>query len=131
MDKLDTKRRSQLMACVRNKNTGPEIEVRSRLFQAGLRFRLHRRDLPGSPDIVLPKYKTAVFVHGCFWHGHDCPRGKRPASNEAKWNEKIEGNIQRDAAATAKLSEMGWQVEVVWACRIPQDTDHIIRRLKN
>ncbi|RWK48105.1 very short patch repair endonuclease [Mesorhizobium sp.] len=130
MDKLHPDARSKLMARVKNKNTSAEKQVRSMLFRAGLRFRLHSRRLPGSPDIVLPKHNTVVFVHGCFWHGHDCKRGKRPASNESLWNKKIDRNMERDTNAQTKLLEMGWRVEVIWTCRILQDTENLIMSLR-
>ena len=104
MDRYSTEKRSSLMSLVKNKNTKPEILSRSLLHKSGLRFRLHRKDLPGSPDIVLPKYKTAIFVHGCFWHGHACSKGRRPASNQEFWNEKLDGNMERDKANYVSLT---------------------------
>lgn len=110
--------RSRIMSRVRSKNTGPELAVRSLLHSMGYRFRLHRKDLPGHPDIVLPKHRTVVFVHGCFWHGHEgCKRSARPTSNAAFWNSKIDRNITRDAAAAAELRSSGWKVLTVWECR--------------
>ena len=117
------------MSLVKNKNTGPELLVRSILHKHGLRFRLHRKDLPGSPDIVLPKYKTVIFVHGCFWHGHDCPRGRRPDSNQEFWNKKLNNNIQRDKAHYAMLENLGWIVKVVWECSVLKNTTNIIKNL--
>jgi len=102
------------MSRVGGKNTKPEIFVRSALHRHGFRFRLHRGDLPGRPDIVLPRYRIAVLVHGCFWHGHDCPRGRRPTSNADFWNAKIDGNIARDAANRRKLKECGWLSFLIW-----------------
>ncbi len=118
-----------MMAAVRGKNTRPELAVRSALFRAGYRYRLHRRDLPGSPDIVLPRYRVVVFVHGCFWHGHDCPRGRRPASNVEFWNTKLERNVARDRASRAALEAAGWTVAVIWQCSAAHDTEHLLRRL--
>ena len=129
-DIFTKQRRSQIMASVRNRNTEPERQVRSEIFRAGFRFSLRRRGLPGSPDIVLPKYRTAVFVHGCFWHGHDCKRGRRPASNTDFWNEKIDRNVRRDEDAAARLRETGWQVFVVWTCRVRKDTGELIEWLR-
>ncbi len=106
------------MARVKNKNTEPEIIVRRVLHRLGYRFRLHRRDLPGNPDIVLTKYHTVIFVHGCFWHGHDCPRGKRPSTNKAFWNQKLDKNIERDKTNQQKLRDLGWNVGIVWGCEV-------------
>jgi DNA mismatch endonuclease (patch repair protein) len=105
------------MRKVGSKNTGPELAVRRLLTSLGLRYRLHRRDLPGAPDIVLPGRKLALFVHGCFWHGHDCPRGARaPKTNEGYWRAKIARNVARDAASLAALGQLGWRAEVIWEC---------------
>jgi DNA mismatch endonuclease (patch repair protein) len=124
-DKVSAAVRSKMMAAVRGKDTGPKRAVRSALFSAGYRYRLHRRDLPGSPDIVLPRYRIAVFVHGCFWHGHDCPRGRRPASNVEFWNRKLDGNLARDRANAAALETAGWTVVIVWQC----SAEEAIKRL--
>jgi len=118
------------MAKVRNKNTAPEIAVRRKLHAAGLRFRLHRKDLPGKPDIVLPRYKLAVFVHGCLWHGHDCSRGKMPSSNSEFWSAKIGGNIARDKAAQAALAASGWVSVTIWQCDLTRSVDRLIDRLR-
>jgi DNA mismatch endonuclease (patch repair protein) len=128
-DKVSTADRSRMMAAVRGKNTRPELAVRSALFRAGFRYRLHRRGLPGSPDIVLPRYRVAVFVHGCFWHGHDCPRGRRPASNVEFWNTKLERNMARDRANRAALEAAGWTVAVIWQCSALDDTEHLLQQL--
>ena len=105
------------MASIRGKDTKPELLVRRMLFAEGFRFRLHRSDLPGRPDIVLSKYRTAVFVHGCFWHAHnECRYFRIPSSNTAFWAGKIEDNIQRDKAAIQALLTAGWRVLVVWEC---------------
>ena len=117
------------MARVRGKNTRPEKLVRSALFGAGFRFRLHVRKLPGNPDLIFPRYRTAVFVHGCFWHGHDCPRGRRPQTNRDFWNEKLDRNIARDRANQAALRKMGWKVFVVWACQLDTGTGRVRRYL--
>jgi DNA mismatch endonuclease (patch repair protein) len=118
-----------MMAAVRGKNTKPELAVRSALFARGYRYRLHRRDLPGSPDIVLPRYRVAVFVHGCFWHGHDCPRGRRPTSNVEFWCAKLDGNLARDRANRAALEAAGWAVAVIWQCSFLQDTERLLQQL--
>ncbi|MFZ3236852.1 MAG: very short patch repair endonuclease [Stellaceae bacterium] len=128
-DKVPAAVRSKMMAAVRSKDTGPERAVRSALFSAGYRYRLHRRDLPGAPDIVLPRYRIAVFVHGCFWHGHDCPRGRRPASNVEFWNAKLDQNLARDRASRAALEAAGWTVATVWECSAKVETDCLLLEL--
>lgn len=112
------------MRAVKGKNTRPEQAVRSLLHSLGYRFRLHRRTLPGSPDIVLPGRKAVIFVHGCFWHGHDCKRGARtPKANADYWVGKIGRNMARDARARAELEAQGWRVLVVWECEIKNPDD--------
>lgn len=116
LDKFTREQRSQIMSCVHSANTTPEIKVRKLLHRLGYRFRLHRKDLPGKPDIVLPKYKTVIFVNGCFWHG--CPICRhaqiRPQANADYWNRKLDRNIQRDKENHADLEKRGWKVLVVW-----------------
>jgi len=105
------------MSRIRSKDTKPELIVRSLLHRMGFRFRLHRKDLPGKPDIVLPKYKTVIFVHGCFWHGHKgCRRSNVPKSNQEYWVPKINRNIQRDKEHYKQIKKMGWKVLVIWEC---------------
>lgn len=128
-DKITPDVRSKIMAAIRGRNTAPEHAVRHALFAAGYRYRLHRRDLPGAPDIVLPRFRTVVFVHGCFWHGHDCPRGQRPASNIEFWNRKLNGNIARDHHNQAALRAAGWQVEVIWQCSLATGCERILAQL--
>ena len=107
------------MARVKGKDTKPELKVRQLLWAAGYRYRLHRKDLPGSPDIVLRGRKAAVFVHGCFWHGHDCKRGARqPKGNAEYWRSKIEGNRARDDRSAEALAGKGWRPLVVWECEL-------------
>jgi len=118
-----------MMAAVRGKDTGPERAVRAALFSAGYRYRLHRRNLPGSPDIVLPRHRTVVFVHGCFWHGHDCARGRRPASNVAFWNAKLDRNLARDRANRAALEGAGWTVAIIWECSAEHGIEHLLQEL--
>jgi len=109
--------RSKMMSGIRGKNTKPEIQVRSLLHKMGYRFRLHRKDLPGKPDIVLPKYKVVVFVHGCFWHRHSgCKYTYTPKSRIAFWEEKFRKNIERDQDAQNKLENLNWKVFIVWEC---------------
>mgnify|MGYP000078050448 CR=1 FL=1 len=105
------------MQSIRKTNTKPEVRVRSTLHRMGYRFRLHRRQLPGAPDIVLPRYRTVVLVHGCFWHQHDCKLGRKlPKSNQGYWLPKLRRNKERDVSNTAALREGGWSVVVVWEC---------------
>ena len=117
------------MQAVRGRDTGPEVFVRKRLFSAGFRYRLHDKRLPGRPDIVLRRFKLAVFVNGCFWHGHRCPKGKRPASNTDFWNEKIDRNIERDARNYALLKHDGWRVEIIWQCELEDATARLVADL--
>ncbi|MFM0019946.1 very short patch repair endonuclease [Paraburkholderia azotifigens] len=117
MDRLTKVERSEAMRAVKSRNTKPEILVRRALHRLGMRFRLHRRDLPGSPDVVLPKYSLCIFVHGCFWHRHPgCPRASMPKTNEEFWARKFAGNIARDDANQKALSSLGWSVKVIWEC---------------
>lgn len=119
VDRINAERRSANMAAIKGKNTGPEITVRKDLHAAGFRFRLHRRDLPGKPDLVLPKYRTAVFVHGCFWHMHkDCPNATIPKSNTNFWVGKLGENALRDVKNQTQLKELGWRVYVIWECEL-------------
>lgn len=119
MDRVTPEQRSENMRAVGQKNTKPEIEVRRMLHRMGYRFRLHRKDLPGSPDVFLPRYRTAVFVHGCFWHGHEgCARSKLPSTRTEFWKAKQETNRQRDQRNKAQLEARGIQVMVVWECEL-------------
>lgn len=120
MDVVDAATRSRMMAGIRGKHTKPELTVRSFLHRAGLRFRLHAK-LPGKPDLVLPKYVTVIFVHGCFWHRHEgCRYTTMPANNAEFWQEKFAANVRRDAKARQQLEEMGWQVLVIWSCELSE-----------
>lgn len=111
--------RSRNMAAIKGKDTKPEMIVRKYLFSRGMRFRVQVRKLPGNPDIVLPKYKTVIFVNGCFWHGHEgCKYFRLPKSNVGFWKEKIERNVARDARNEAELKDLGWRVIRVWECEI-------------
>lgn len=119
MDRLDKDRRSWNMGQIKGRNTSPEIAVRSILHRSGFRFRLHRKDLPGKPDIVLPKLQTVVFVHGCFWHRHrGCKLCYMPKSNIDFWRAKFDRNVERDRANVEALRKAGWQVVVVWECEL-------------
>lgn len=106
------------MASISGKETKPEIAVRSFLFKQGLRFRKNVKTLTGKPDIVLPKYKTIIFIHGCFWHGHNCKRGTKPTSNIEFWHSKIQGNIDRDKRTVSELKKAGWKVLTIWDCEL-------------
>lgn len=117
MDSLTKERRSWNMSRIKSKDTKPELRVRSLLHRLGYRFRLHRKNLPGRPDIVLPKYKTAIFVHGCFWHRHEgCRFAYNPKSRMDFWRKKFEENQRRDKKNSTKLKELGWKVAVIWEC---------------
>lgn len=119
MDIWSKEKRSAVMSRIRSKNTKPELKLRSLLYAAGLRYRLHRKDLPGKPDLVFAKYKAVIFVHGCFWHFHkECREGRIPGSNTKFWEEKLSKNIGRDERNQLKLEESGWKVIVVWECEI-------------
>lgn len=119
MDTFSKEKRSWNMSRIRSRNTKPELVVRSLLHRMGYRFRLHRKDLPGTPDIVLPKYKTAIFVHGCFWHRHrDCRYASTPKSRVKFWKEKFRRNVERDSSTCRSLEELGWKVVIVWTCEI-------------
>ena len=131
MDVFTPVERSAVMARVRGKNTAPEMQVRRLLHRLGFRYRLHGRDLPGSPDLVLPKRRAVVFVHGCFWHGHDCPRGARaPKQNAAYWTAKIGRNRMRDADVAGRLAAAGWRVLTVWECELKDDAALAVRLLQ-
>lgn len=122
--------RSEVMARVKGKNTEPERAVRSLLQSLGYRFRLHRKDLPGSPDIVLPGRRAVIFVHGCFWHGHGCKRGCRSTkANVDYWTMKLAGNVARDARTRAELEALGWRVLVVWECEV-KATEALVEMLQ-
>ncbi len=119
MDHLTKEKRSWNMSRIRSKNTNPEIAVRSLLHNLGFRFRLHRKDLPGKPDIVLSKYNVVVFVHGCFWHRHPgCKYAHTPKSRQGYWKNKFNQNIERHKKVANELEERGWQIIIIWECEI-------------
>lgn len=119
MDKLSKAQRSANMSRVKGKNTGPEMLVRSVAHSLGLRFRLHRRDLPGSPDIVLPKHRLVIFVHGCFWHRHEgCRRATMPSTRKEFWEAKFAGTVARHERQRGQLEALGWRVRTVWECEL-------------
>lgn len=118
VDPLTPEQRRLNMSRIRAQNTRPEMIIRRGLHRRGLRFRLHDRTLPGTPDLVFSKARVAIFVHGCFWHGHDCPLGVRPRANESFWANKIERNQLRDEKASNDLHMIGWSEAVVWECAL-------------
>lgn len=120
--------RRHIMQSVRSQNTGPEMAVRSLLHKLGFRFRLHRKELPGTPDITFPSKRKVIFVHGCFWHGHCCKKGGLPKSRLDYWGAKITKNRERDADVVARLNQLGWTVLTVWQCEL-QDSDALARKL--
>jgi DNA mismatch endonuclease (patch repair protein) len=118
-DVFDAAKRSQVMARVKGRDTAPELKVRKLLTAMGARYRLHRKDLPGAPDIVLPGRRLAIFVHGCFWHGHDCARGARvPKQNRDYWEAKIGRNRARDQRTRGELEALGWRPLTLWECEL-------------
>jgi DNA mismatch endonuclease (patch repair protein) len=130
MDTLSKKRRSWNMSRIKSKNTKPELLVRAILHRAGYRFRLHVRDLPGRPDIVLPKWKTVIFVNGCFWHRHEgCPFAYNPKSRKNFWRKKFHENVRRDVAKVQLLKTSGWKVHTVWECDLA-DPDGLEKRFE-
>ena len=130
MDIWSQEKRSQVMSKIRSKNTKPELLLRSLLHQAGYRFRVYRKDLPGKPDLALAKYRTVIFVHGCFWHYHDeCNEGRVPDTNSKFWREKLSKTVARDKKHQKKLRDMGWKVVVVWECEIEKQTERTLKRV--
>ena len=132
MDRLTKEQRSDTMRRIRAKNTSPEMIVRADLFKHGFRYRIADKRYPGHPDIVLPKYKTVVFVHGCFWHQHpNCRKATIPKSNQAFWIPKLQRNVERDREQTRKLEELGWRVLVVWECELDKNKrENTLRKLR-
>jgi DNA mismatch endonuclease (patch repair protein) len=118
VDTVPKSKRSEIMARVRSEDTKPEMIVRRLVFGLGFRYRLHARDLPGRPDLIFKSRRQVIFVHGCFWHGHDCSRGARPSSNQAFWEPKLARNRVRDEQTVTKLLESGWKVLTIWECEI-------------
>ena len=127
-----SEQRSRNMSAIKSKNTKPEIKVRKILHSMGYRFRLHSKGLPGSPDIVLPKYKTVIFVHGCFWHRHEnCKYASTPKTRQEFWEAKFRENINRDKLNQENLSSKGWKIIVVWECEINDKDFDLSRLFKN
>jgi DNA mismatch endonuclease (patch repair protein) len=129
-DLFTKEKRSWIMSRIKGRDSGPEIHIRSLVHRMGYRFRVHRRDLPGNPDIVLPRHGKVIFVHGCFWHGHKgCHRSRRPTTNESFWHKKLDANIERDKRFRRALRRMGWKVLVVWECEI-RKLEKLLRKLE-
>ena len=121
MDSFSKEVRSQIMRCVKSKNTTPELLVRKMTYQMGFRYRLHRKDIPGSPDLAFIKRKKVIFVHGCFWHGHErCKRATLPQTNHDYWESKIKRNSDRDSSNLLKLEAMGWSSLIIWECELKE-----------
>ncbi len=132
MDRIDPERRSANMSAIRSRDTKPEMIVRRLVHSMGYRYRLHRMDLPGKPDLVFAGRRKVVFVHGCFWHQHpdqECRDARYPRSNQAYWQPKLDGNVRRDAANRQKLKDSGWDSLVVWECEI-KDRDALAARVQ-
>jgi DNA mismatch endonuclease (patch repair protein) len=131
-DIVDRATRSRMMSGIRAGNTKPERTVRSFLHRAGLRFRLHSRSLPGTPDLVLPRWRAVVFVHGCFWHRHPgCPKAYAPKSNRQFWMTKFRRNVTRDATTAAMLEAAGWRVFTVWECQLSRrNLSRLVRSIR-
>src|SRR5262245_12211244 len=122
VDRLTRAQRSAVMAKVKSRGTGAEYVVRQILYRKGYRYRLSVRELPGTPDIVMPRYRKIILVHGCFWHGHrGCVRSTRPTSNVEFWNAKLDNNIKRDKKVRKELIALGWQVLVIWECQLKDE----------
>lgn len=133
-DVVDSATRSRMMSGIRARNTKPEILIRSLLHRQGFRFRLHARELPGKPDIVLPRFHAVIFVHGCFWHGHDCPFFKWPSTRPEFWRDKIGRNQTNDRKAMDALQANGWRIGVVWECALRgknRDVEGVAQKMSN
>lgn len=129
-DHLSLSKRSWNMGRVPSSNTKPELVVRSLLHQNGFRFSVHKKELPGTPDIVLRKYRTVIFINGCFWHRHKgCKRATLPKTNQEKWLKKFNQNIERDIYNIGLLSEMGWKVITVWECEIKKNSENVVQNI--
>ena len=131
MDVVSPEKRSKIMSKIRGRDTQPELRVRKTAHRLGLRFRLHRRDLPGTPDLLFPAHRKAVFVHGCFWHSHSgCKYAYKPKSNIAFWQEKLQNNVDRDIRVMQELRALGWDVVVIWECQT-KDEQQIVSILND
>ena len=128
-DKISTKQRSSIMSKIKSKDTKPEIVVRKHLHALGYRFRLHDKKLPGKPDIVMKKYKTAIQVRGCFWHQHGCKYSNVPKSNKTYWIPKLKQNKKRDRLNDKKLKKLGWKIIVIWECKLQNELKRLIKKI--
>ncbi|RKS12239.1 T/G mismatch-specific endonuclease [Pseudomonas sp. WPR_5_2] len=128
-DVVSSEKRSQMMSGIRSKDTKPEMQVRRYLHAQGFRFRLHDKSLPGKPDLVLPKWKAAILVHGCFWHWHECRYFKLPQTNTEFWREKLAANKRRDEASCIQLGALGWRVFIVYECALREDAEKSLKSL--
>lgn len=129
-DRISSERRSWNMSRIRGKDTQPEKRLRSILHRAGYRFRLHSPNLPGRPDIVLPKHHAVIFVHGCYWHRHpDCPKATMPSTRPEFWKAKFEATVERDRRKAEELESMGWRVITVWECELEKEPEAVIDRV--
>ena len=117
-DRISRENRSRIMSRIKGRDTKPEIRIRRLVHGLGYRYRLYRRDLPGTPDLVFPGRRKIIFVHGCFWHQHDCPRGSRPSSNKRFWKAKLRKNVERDNKNISALIAAGWSILIIWECEI-------------
>ena len=129
MDRISKEMRSKIMASIRSCDTQPEMLLRSLLHREGFRFRVHKKSLPGRPDVLLPKYGAVIFVNGCFWHNHHCKFGKIPETRRQFWKKKLEKNKQRDKENAKALTKLGYRVAVIWECALRGNTDHVIQQL--
>ena len=126
-DRITEEKRRRVMQAVKSKDTGPELAVRRIMHKLGYRYRLHKKGLPGRPDLVFARRKKVIFVHGCFWHGHDCRYGRPPESRREYWLPKLERNRERDRENKAELESLGWKVLTVWECQIKRkDTADLV-----
>lgn len=131
MDTMTKEQRHRNMSHIKSKNTSLEILVRKRLFHDGFRYRINVSNLPGKPDIVLPKYHTVIFVNGCFWHRHNCKLATMPKTHTDFWQRKFEQNVKNDLANHKKLRNMGWHVIILWECEIKEDFEQLIKMTEN
>lgn len=129
-DTITRERRRWNMSRIKGRDTGPELRLRSLLHRAGFRFRLHAKELPGRPDVVLPKYRAAIFVHGCFWHRHDgCRNATMPSTRTEFWKSKFDSNVGRDERNQAALKAAGWTVLILWECELKSDAAGVVEKL--
>lgn len=124
-DKFTKQKRSLIMASIKSKNNLTELAIRKKLFAEGLRYRLHNKKLPGSPDLTFKKYNAVIFINGCFWHQHNCPAANLPKSNQIFWTQKLQNNALRDKINLAKLNKLGWRIKILWSCELKKKSNCI------